>query len=167
MAHPVNIDLEAQTTAEGPVIAPWEALDLRPYMAESTRSEIGIEQSENVADRPLALAPLPEHDFTQEAGAQHDSAGCPKTSEKEEEPASTMKLSRFEHFPPMNPSHWPVHAILFVAGFLFCPCWWYGAWRKGEDVYEEMHRFRCTAMSISSVAVVVSLLILEVGFRDM
>ncbi|THH30691.1 hypothetical protein EUX98_g3488 [Antrodiella citrinella] len=160
MSEPLNlnIDLEAQTvTATEGGAAPWEALDLRPYMADSYINEIGVEQPEITEGQ--------QREHVQPAYAEKGTPASPSAGpDLFSEDAKTRP--KIEALPPRDPSHWPLHSKLFVAGFLFFPCWWYGAWRPGEDVYAEMHRFRCSALTISSVAIIVTLLILEAGFRN-
>ncbi|KAL4241958.1 hypothetical protein ABKN59_000659 [Abortiporus biennis] len=62
---------------------------------------------------------------------------------------------------PKNPDDSSIHKVLFAAGLLFFPCWWFGAFYKaGNNIQQEMFQFRCQMMAMISSIVITALLIL-------
>jgi len=62
-------------------------------------------------------------------------------------------------------AHTPIHSILFPAGFIFPPLWFYGVIRPTEDNYGDVHKWRCQLFAMISVIIGVTLLVLELLFR--
>lgn len=95
------------------------------------------------------------------------------------EPSSTVEIyprssSLFDKavdlpfFEPTDPNRWPAEKVLFLAGFLFFPCWILGGfwkWRPRYDTFADLHCWRCQVMTMFVVIIGGSVLVVELALR--